>query len=184
MSSESLDPTDAHRIDPAPQEDTFAKVEPAEGAGQGRADATPDLRDPIDQESVESDQYASRASHAPTGRRRVPTPTVCRRRPSGRTGAITPGMARQSSGREAKSRLIRLYHPIPDMGFFPPTLHVLQSALVRFITICDHFFQVAILRLDNFIGCLSVEWEVAWSAHVSTCHRLHQASYPFIVKRH
>ena len=56
MSSESLDPTDAHRIDPWPQEDTFAKVEPAEGAGQGRPDATPDLRDPIDPKSVESDQ--------------------------------------------------------------------------------------------------------------------------------
>ena len=56
MSSGSLDPTDAHRIDPAPQEDTFAKVEPAEGAGHGRDDTTPDLRDPIDHETVDCDE--------------------------------------------------------------------------------------------------------------------------------
>jgi hypothetical protein len=44
---------------------------------------------------------------------------------------------------------------------------------MRFITRGDHFFQVFVLRLDDLISRVAVEWGIAWSTHLSACHRLH-----------
>jgi len=44
---------------------------------------------------------------------------------------------------------------------------------VRFITFCDHFFQVTILRFYNLIGFISMERDIAWTAHLLTCHGFH-----------
>ena len=55
----------------------------------------------------------------------------------------------------------------------PPILHALSGALVRFITFCDHFFQMVILRFYNLISRISMEWGITWSTHLFTCHCLH-----------
>jgi len=39
----------------------------------------------------------------------------------------------------------------------PPILHTLQGAFVRFITHCDHFFEMTILRFYNLISLISAE---------------------------
>jgi hypothetical protein len=77
-----------------------------------------------------------------------------------------------------ESGKITLDLPVPPNSRYrilPPTLHARQSGLVRVITLCDHFFQVAILRLYNLISRISMEWEITWSAHLFTCHCLHES---------
>jgi hypothetical protein len=44
---------------------------------------------------------------------------------------------------------------------------------VRFITPGDHFLQMAIFRLYDLISRISMEWGIAWSTHLFTCHRFH-----------
>jgi len=39
----------------------------------------------------------------------------------------------------------------------PPILHAIQGAFVRFITLCDHFFEMAILRFYDLISLISME---------------------------
>jgi hypothetical protein len=61
----------------------------------------------------------------------------------------------------------------------PPTLHVLQSTLVRIVTALHHFPEMAVLCLDDFVGRGAVMRELAWSAHLLTGHRFHRALLPF-----
>jgi hypothetical protein len=56
---------------------------------------------------------------------------------------------------------------------FPPILHALPGASVRFITPCDHIFQMVIFRFYNLISRISMEWGITWSTHLFTCHCLH-----------
>src|ERR1035437_6139157 len=55
----------------------------------------------------------------------------------------------------------------------PPVLLALPGAFVRFITRCDHFFQMAVLRFYDLISRISMEWGITWSTHLLTCHCLH-----------
>ena len=78
---------------------------------------------------------------------------------------------------------ITLYLPIPPHSgyrFSPPSFHALEGALVRVITAGHHFFEMAILRFYHLISRISVEGEITWTTHLSTCHRLHKALHPFI----
>ena len=59
----------------------------------------------------------------------------------------------RSEERAANSRLVLLYHPHSRNGILPPTLHVLQSTLVRSITTCVHLLEIAILRVYDLGGC-------------------------------
>jgi hypothetical protein len=56
---------------------------------------------------------------------------------------------------------------------FPPTLHARQGVFVRFITPCDHFFQMAVLRFYNVISLVPMEWGITRSTHLLTCHCFH-----------
>src|SRR5665647_2138198 len=55
----------------------------------------------------------------------------------------------------------------------PSILHALPGTFVRFITACDHFFQMVIFRFYNLISRIPMEWGITWSTHLSTCHCLH-----------
>lgn len=44
---------------------------------------------------------------------------------------------------------------------------------MRFITPCDHFFQMVIFRFYNLISRISMEWGITWSTHLFTCHCFH-----------
>src|ERR1035437_2828818 len=55
----------------------------------------------------------------------------------------------------------------------PPVLHALPGTLVRLVTRCDHFFQMAVLGLYDLISRVPVEWGIARSTHLFACHCFH-----------
>jgi hypothetical protein len=59
----------------------------------------------------------------------------------------------------------------------PPTLHLLQGTLVRIITTCDHFLEMAVLRLNHLISGGSVVRQITWSTHFFAGHCLHKARF-------
>jgi len=75
-----------------------------------------------------------------------------------------------------KGSKITLHLPVPGharYGMLPPSFHLLQGGFVRQVTSLDHFPQMFIFRLYNLISCISMECDVAGSAHLLTCHCLH-----------
>src|ERR1700676_4829077 len=59
----------------------------------------------------------------------------------------------------------------------PPALHRLQGTLVSFVTACDHFVQVPVLRLYDLISGISMMREITGSAQLFTCHGLHRSHF-------
>jgi hypothetical protein len=81
-----------------------------------------------------------------------------------------------------KSGKITLGLPIPRHsreGMFPPALHLLQSALVGFVTPRDGLVQMLVLRFYDLIGGISVEREVTRSTQLFACHGLHGSAISF-----
>jgi hypothetical protein len=55
----------------------------------------------------------------------------------------------------------------------PPTLHFLQGRFVCGITLGNHFLEVAILRLYDLVGGLSMVGELAGTTQLLTGHGFH-----------
>src|SRR5260370_41425317 len=74
-----------------------------------------------------------------------------------------------------KGSKITLGLPIPPHSRYrllPPTLHLLQRTLVGCVTLCDHLLEMSILRFDDLIRGHAMEWKIARSTPVFTCHGL------------
>ena len=89
------------------------------------------------------------------------------------TVRAAPLIAGSGFGKSSKG-LLCVHVPLHSRhGMSPSVLHALPGALVCFITGCDHFFQMAVLRLYDFISRIPMEWRITWSTHLLTCHCFH-----------
>ncbi len=87
------------------------------------------------------------------------------------------------SGRAAKSRLTRRYHPMPAKRVLPPPFISFEGRPVRLITSRDHLIEMLVLGLDHLVGALSLMGQITRSTQLPARHRLHGSHFVLWVVR-
>src|SRR4051794_26097755 len=84
---------------------------------------------------------------------------------------------RGSAHRQVGERLLLVAVPPHRPERSPPTpLHLLVRRLVGRVTCADRLAEVAVLRLDDLVGGLPVQLQVARASQLAARHGLHRAS--------
>jgi hypothetical protein len=65
----------------------------------------------------------------------------------------------------------------------PPALHLLQSAFVRCIALCNRILQMFVLRLYDLIRRVSMVREITWPTQLFTRHCLHESRFRWSVAK-